>query len=413
MEHLSTRAMFAGYLPMEGKGAVKPPMYLTSTFVFPDAETGAQLMESVYGVEGVPPPADLGFIYSRLSNPTIVTAEARLAAWDASEEAAFFASGMAAISTTLIAWSGATRPVWFCGPLYGGTEHFLREVLPGMGVSVVELESLNDLDQTLANTRTLPGILYLETPANPTMQQQRISIASEWAKRHTSTEHPILTVVDNTFLGPVLQRPLEHGADLLVYSATKYLGGHSDLIAGAVSGYREAIARVKEYRSFLGGTIDAHTAWMLSRSMETLNLRVERQQEHARLVADYLRNHPDAFNLRTAWPEDLDVETAHIAMEQTSGGGSMLAFEVPGGRSGAFAFLNALKHFKLAVSLGSVESLAEHPASMTHAGVPAPVKAATGITEGLIRLSIGLEHPEDLIRDLEQALEACKVPRLV
>ncbi len=406
MEHLSTRAMFAGYTPDEGQGAVKPPVYLTSTFVFPDAAAGARHMESAYGVEGVEPPAEPGYIYSRLSNPTVETAEQRLAAWDESEGAAFFASGMAAISTTLLAWSSANRPVWYCGPLYGGTEHFLRDVLPGMGVQVLELPDLKALDQMLAQHPHLPGIIYLETPANPTMQQRRIATAANWAKAHSTTDHPILTVVDNTFLGPILQRPLEHGADLLVYSATKYLGGHSDLIAGAVSGRAEAIAKVKEFRSFLGGTIDAHTAWMLSRSMETLHVRVERQQANAEHVAAFLRKHPAVHGLKTAWPIDLDPEAAAIASEQTHGGGSMIAFELAGGRPAAFTFLDALKHFKLAVSLGSVESLAEHPASMTHAGVPPATKAATGITEGLIRLSIGLEHPDDLVADLAQALPA-------
>lgn len=408
MEHLSTRAMFAGYDPTEGKGAVKPPIYLTSTFVFPDAATGAQHMESAYGVEGVEAPERPGYIYSRLANPTVVAAEQRLAAWDGAPESAFFASGMAAISTTLLAWSGKNRPVWFCPPLYGGTEHFLREVLPGMGVRVVELEGLNALDETLEREGERPGILYLETPANPTMQNHRISAAAAWAKQHATPEHPIVTAVDNTFLGPLLQRPLEHGADLLVYSATKYIGGHSDLIAGAVSGADWAVGRVREFRHFLGGTIDPHTAWMLTRSMETLHVRVEKQQDHAREVASYLRKHPAVVQLQSAWPEDLDEASASIAAEQTLGGGSMLAMELRGGREAAFAFLDALKHFKLAVSLGSVESLAEHPASMTHAGVPPEVKRATGITEGLIRLSIGLEHPKDLIHDLEQALEAAE-----
>ena len=405
MEHLATRAMFAGYDPAEGKGAVKPPIYLTSTFIFPDAATGAQHMESAYGVDGVEAPEQPGYIYSRLANPTVVGAEQRLAAWDESEDAAFFASGMAAISTTLLAWSGADRPVWFCPPLYGGTEHFLREVLPGMGVQVVELDGLDDLDAVLEREGRRPGLVYLETPANPTMQQRRIASAAEWAKRHSTEDHPVLTVVDNTFLGPILQRPLEHGADLLVYSATKYLGGHSDLIAGAVSGRAAAMQRVKEFRSFLGGTLDPNTAWMLGRSMETLHVRVERQQAHAEEVLAFLRQHSAVASLHSAWPADCDAETAAIAAEQTRGGGSMIAFEVKGGRTEAFAFLDALKHFKLAVSLGSVESLAEHPASMTHAGVPADVKAATGITEGLIRLSIGLEHPADLIADLDHALK--------
>ena len=373
---LETRAMFAGYRPEEANMAVKPPLHPASTFVFPDARTGAAHMETAYGVEGAETPPD-GFIYSRLGNPTLRMAEARLAAWDDSEDSALFASGMAAISTTLLAWSGADRPVWYVGPLYGGTHHFLDEVMPTMGREVRQLDGLDKLDLDLIATGgKLPGIIYLETPANPTMQIQRIRTAAEWAATHSTESHRILVMVDNTYLGPVLQRPLEEGADIVLYSATKYLGGHSDLIAGGASGTAEAIAKVKEFRTFLGGMIDPHTAWMLARSMETLHVRIERQQENAGLLLAHLREMCGAEAVKSAWVEDLTAmgEDASIAQAQQKGGGSMVGLTVPGGREGAFAFLDALKVFKLAVSLGSTESLAEHPASMTHAGVPADVK---------------------------------------
>ena len=251
-KHLETRAMFAGYRPSDAQMAVKPPMHPASTFVFPDARTGAAHMETAYGVEGAETPPE-GFIYSRLGNPTITMAEQRLAAWDDSEDAALFGSGMAAISTALLAWSDADRPVWFVGPLYGGTHHFLEEVLPTMGRSVTEIDHLDQLDPTLEDLGgQRPGIIYLETPANPTMQIQRIRTAAEWAAQHSTEDHRIVVMVDNTYLGPILQRPLEEGADLVLYSATKYLGGHSDLIAGGASGGADIVAKVKEFRTFLG-----------------------------------------------------------------------------------------------------------------------------------------------------------------
>jgi methionine-gamma-lyase len=406
MAHLETKALFAGHHPADHLGAVKPPIHPASTFVFPTAEEGAARMESAYGVEGAQPPNADGYIYSRLSNPTLELAEKRLAAWDGADGAAFFASGMAAITTTLIAWSGAHRPVWYCSPLYGGTEHFIREILPQMGVRVCELNSLSELDAMLdSESGALPGCIYLETPANPTLQIHRIQTATAWAREHEEKEsHPIQVIVDNTYMGPILQRPLALGADLLVYSATKYLGGHSDLVAGAASGRAASLERVREYRHFLGGMADPHTAWMLARSMETLAIRVNRQQETAEKVFAFLRHHPAVYGLKTAFPQDLSPDDCTIAAEQMVGGGSMGAFEVRGGRRAAFQFLNRLEHFQLAVSLGSTESLAEHPASMTHAGVPPETKEKFGIREGLIRLSIGLEHPDDLIADLNQAL---------
>ena len=404
-KHLETRAMFAGHRPSDANMAIKPPMHPASTFVFPDARTGAAHMETAYGVEGAETPPD-GFIYSRLGNPTVTMAEQRLAAWDSSEDAALFGSGMAAISTALLAWSGEDRPVWFVGPLYGGSHHFLDEVLPSMGREVAEMDHLDQLDPTLvARGGQRPGIIYLETPANPTMQIQRIRTAAEWAAQHSTDDHRILVMVDNTYLGPVLQRPLEQGADLVLYSATKYLGGHSDLIAGGASGCADVVAKVKEFRTFLGGTIDAWTAWMLARSMETLHVRVERQQQSTGAILQSLRELCGQDAVSSAWEEDLHAmgQDVSIAQTQQLGGGAMIGLEVPGGREGAFAFLDALEVFQLAVSLGSTESLAEHPASMTHAGVPAEVKAQTGITEGFVRLSIGLEHPEDLMADLAQA----------
>jgi len=418
--HLETKALFAGYDPSDSHGAVKPPIHPASTFVFPSAAAGAAHMETAYGVDGAETPPEGGFIYSRLGNPTLSVAESRLAAWDESDAAALFSSGMAAISTTLFAWTGTERELWYVGPLYGGTQHIMDDILPSMGVTVRMLESLDDL-ALMSENDGMPGMIYLETPANPTLQVHRIKTATDWVKARTSADHRIIVAVDNTFLGPIIQRPLELGADLNIYSATKYLGGHSDLVAGAVSGEREAMAKVFEYRTFLGSMADPYTSWMLARSMETLVIRVERQSSSARKILDHLQNTPGKpvkgiNKIFSSWAEDLagsgDYKSAGIVQEQQANGGGMFAMELPGGRKAAFAFLDSLKHFKLAVSLGSTESLAEHPASMTHAGVPAEEKLRHGITEGLVRLSIGLEHPEDLIADIDFALKAaCDVSK--
>ena len=405
MAHRETTAPFVGHNPANHEGSIKTPIYPTSTFKFSSAEEGAAHMETAYGVPGAASPSGTNAIYSRLSNPTLSAAEQRLSAWDESEDAAFFASGMAAITTTFLAWTSADRPLWFCPPLYGGSEHFIREILPGMGVHVVEVDHLDHLDAILEREGgRKPGMIYLETPANPTMQIHLIRTAADWARRHETEDHRMIVGVDNTYLGPILQRPLEHGADVLVYSATKYIGGHSDLIAGAASGKTDAVARIREYRHFLGGMADPNTCWMLMRSMETLAIRVRHQQDVAEQVFAHLRNHPKVQRFISAWSEDLSEADKAAAGKQMLGGGAMAAFEVAGGREAAFRVLNAFKHFQLAVSLGSTESLAEHPASMTHAGVPPEVKVQFGITEGLIRISVGIERPEDLIADLDQAL---------
>ena len=252
--HLETRSIFAGYDPAENFGAVKPPIQPASTFIFPDARTGAAHMETAYGVEGAETPPD-GYIYSRLGNPTLTIAEKRLASWDSADSAAFFASGMAAISTALMAHTSKDRALWYVGPLYGGTHHIIDYILPKMGVEIIRLNSLEDLS-SMDISDGLPGMIYLETPANPTLQVHDISLATKWARENETEDAQIIVAIDNTFLGPIIQRPLDLGADLNLYSATKYIGGHSDVVAGAVSGRAEAMARIYEYRTFFGGMAD-------------------------------------------------------------------------------------------------------------------------------------------------------------
>ncbi len=408
--HLETRSIFAGYEPAENFGAVKPPIQPASTFIFPDARTGAAHMETAYGVEGAETPPD-GYIYSRLGNPTLTIAEKRLASWDGTDSAAFFASGMAAISTALMAHTSKDRALWYVGPLYGGTQHIIDDILPKMGVEINRLNSLEGLP-SMDVSNGLPGMIYLETPANPTLQVHDISLATKWARENETDDTPIIVAIDNTFLGPIIQRPLDLGADLNLYSATKYIGGHSDVVAGAVSGRTEAMAKIYECRTFFGGMADPWTSWLLARSMETLHVRVEHQVESARKILDFLNSNQE-IKVFSAWEKDLakagDYKAAAIVHKQQKNGGAMMSIELPGGRKAAFAFLDTLEVFKLAVSLGSTESLAEHPASMTHAGVNQEEKLRTGITEGLVRLSIGLENADDLIADIAKALEVARL----
>jgi methionine-gamma-lyase len=270
------------------------------------------------------------------------------------------------------------------------------------GVPFVGLEP--GLEQAIAGRRV--GAILLETPANPTNALVDIAAVRRFADRLAAGGRRPVVVVDNTFLGPLWQRPLQHGADLVAYSATKFLGGHSDVIAGAVLGSRQALAPVRSLRTFLGNMASPWTGWLLLRSLETLKMRMTAQMKNARYVADFLRDHPKVERVHYLGHLEPDHPLFEVYRRQCAAPGSLIAFEIYGGEPAAFRFLNALGLVKLAVSLGGTESLAEHPATMTHADVAPEVKARIGITPGMVRLSVGVEHYEDLLADLGQALEA-------
>jgi methionine-gamma-lyase len=245
----------------------------------------------------------------------------------------------------------------------------------------------------------------METPANPTNGLFSIADARAFADAHSNDAHRVPVVVDNTFLGPIWQHPLAHGADIVLYSATKYIGGHSDLIAGAALGSAEIMAKVAEYRTILGTMATPHTGWLMMRSLETLSLRMQRQEENARVVARFLADHPKVDHIGyLGHLEEADADFA-IYEAQCDGPGAMISIWLNGGETEAFRFLNALQLVHLAVSLGSTESLVQHPASMTHAGVDPHDKERYGVTDSLVRLSVGVEDPEDIIADLSAALE--------
>ena len=402
--------MTYGYKPELSEGAVKPPIFQTSTFAFKSAEEGKAFFEIAYGLRDKNEGEELGLIYSRINNPNLEILEDRLKLWDAADDAAVFESGMAAISTTLLEYLKPGDTIVYGNPTYGGTDHFINHYLPSVGVNsipVLPTDTMEDVMTKIQESgydKSTIKMLYIETPSNPT--NDLFDIKGFVRLRDLLNElydSNVKLVVDNTYMGPVWQHPLRLGADLTVYSATKYIGGHSDLIAGVVMGKEEDMIRVKTLRTFLGNMVSPHTAWLMLRSLETLKLRMDKQQENAVRVAQYLRHHPkvDKVHYLGEYGDERNVE---IWKEQCGGTGAMISFEIAGGEKEAFTFLNNLKLIKLAVSLGSTESLAQHPATMTHIGVDAEMKEVLGINEKLVRLSIGVENHEDLIRDIEMSL---------
>jgi len=406
-----TLMMGYGYDPALSEGAVKVPIFQTSTFVFNSAEEGKAFFELAYGLREKRPHEEPGLIYSRLNNPDLEVLEDRLTLWDDAEDGLVFSSGMAAISTTVLSFARPGDVVVYSEPIYGGTEFFLDRILPQFDIERVgfcagtpgALEEA--VDAAVARGRV--AMVLLETPANPTNALVDIARVSEIARSLTDREgrRPIVAV-DNTFLGPLWQQPLRHGADLVLYSLTKYVGGHSDLIAGGCLGSSELIGIVRGMRTILGTMPDPFTGWLLLRSLETLKLRMTASMKSARYVAEFLADHPKVAQVHYLGLLPQDDPQREIYQRQCTSPGSTFAFELRGGEPEAFRFLNALKHVKLAVSLGGTESLAEHPATMTHADVPPDVQAHIGITPGLVRISVGVEHPEDIIADVAQALDA-------
>jgi methionine-gamma-lyase len=400
-----------GYDPELSEGAVKPPVFLTSTFVFNTAEDGRDFFDYVSGRREPPAGKGAGLVYSRFNHPNSEIVEDRLAVYERTESGALFSSGMAAIATTLLAFVRPGDAILHSQPLYGGTETLLAKTFLNLSVSAVgfadgvsEASVKAAAEEAMSKGRV--SVILVETPANPTNSLVDVAMIRRIADAIGKTQdHTPIVVCDNTLLGPVFQRPIEHGADISLYSLTKYVGGHSDLIAGAVLGPKAVVKQVKALRGSIGTQLDPHSCWMLGRSLETLQIRMERANSNARAVADFLRDHPKVEKIHYLPYHDPESPVGRTFATQCTGAGSTFSFDIKGGQPASFKFLNALKIFKLAVSLGGTESLASHPAAMTHSGVPADVRQRIGVLESTIRLSIGIEHPDDLIADLALALD--------
>ncbi|MDI4237018.1 cystathionine gamma-synthase family protein [Bradyrhizobium sp. Arg237L] len=408
--HPETLMLNYGYDPQLSEGAVKPPVFLTSTFVFKTAEDGKNFFDFVAGRREPPEGMGAGLVYSRFNHPNSEIVEDRLAVYERTENCALFSSGMAAISTTILAFARPGDVILHSQPLYGGTETLFANTLAKLSIGAVGFA--DGLDEAAvrhaaedAMRRGRVTMIFIETPANPTNGLVDIAMIRRIAELIGQVQgHTPIVACDNTLLGPLFQRPIEHGADLSLYSLTKYVGGHSDLIAGAALGSKALMKDIRALRGAIGTQLDPHSCWMISRSLETLSLRMEKADRNAHLVADYLRDHPKVERVHYLAHHAEDSPAGRLFARQCSGAGSTFSFDIVGGQSAAFKFLNALQILKLAVSLGGTESLASHPATMTHSGVPADIRQRIGVLDSTIRLSIGIEHPSDLIADIAQAL---------
>jgi len=407
--HPSTMMMGHGYDPALSEGALKPPIFLTSTFVFESAAHGKRFFE---GITGVRPGGAEGLVYSRFNGPDQEILEDRLGLWEGAEDALVFSSGMSAIATLFLALVQPGDVIVHSAPLYAATETLIGRILGKFGVTWLDFPAGATRDEIEAVMRAAKAkgrvaAVYLESPANPT--NALVDVEAVKAARDAvlgGGDHVPPIAIDNTFLGPLWQQPLRQGADLVVYSLTKYVGGHSDLVAGGVLGSKAAINPIRLMRNTIGTITDPHTAWMILRSLETLELRMSRAGENAKAVCDYLRTHPKVDRVGYLGFLEEGSRQADIFRRHCSGAGSTFSLYVKGGEAEAFRLLDNLKLIKLAVSLGGTESLASHPAGMTHLSVPQARKDELGISDNLVRVSIGVEHPDDLIADFEQALAA-------
>jgi len=406
--HPESLMMSYGYNPKWSEGAAVSPIYQTSTFEFENAAAGKRAFQIAYGLDQAGEGEEAGLIYSRINNPDLEIAEERIALWDEAEEGALFESGMAAITTTLWSYLRPGDVLLASAPLYGGTNHFIETILPQFGIEVIRFDlntPAQEISRRVEQADGQLGLVLIETPANPTNDLVDMAECVRFAAEQSTPKRKVPVAVDNTFLGPVFQSPLEHGVDIVLYSATKYLGGHSDLIAGAATGSKEILAPIKEMRTLLGTMTSPWVGWLLMRSLKTLRIRMDKQAENAKVVADYLRDHEKVKRVNWLGHIDEGHPNWDLYQRQCKGPGAMVAVELEGELE-AYRFLDALGLIKLAVSLGAVESLAEHPATMTHCAASAEEKAAFGITDGLVRLSVGIEYAGDLLLDLERALKA-------
>lgn len=402
----STLMMGYGYDPALSEGALKPPIFLTSTFVFESAAAGKRHFEAITGMRSGEAE---GLVYSRFNGPDQEILEDRLSIWDGGEDALSFSSGMSAIATLLLTLVSPGDTIIHSAPLYAATETLIGKVLGRMGVHWLDFPAgaaRSDIERVLkqAGGSRVP-LIFLESPSNPTNTLVDIEAVREACESVFPAARPLIAI-DNTFLGPLWQKPLTHGADLVVYSLTKYVGGHSDLVAGAIIGSRQAITPIRAMRNTIGTITDPHTAWMLLRSLETLELRMSRAGENAAKVCEMLRTHPKVERVGYLGFLEGGSGQADIYRRHCTGAGSTFSLYLKGGEAEAFAFLDALSIAKLAVSLGGTETLASHPAAMTHLSVAVERKAALDITDNLVRISIGIEDADDLIADFAQALEA-------
>lgn len=401
-----SKVISGGYDPSSALNSIKPPIYQTSTFKFNTAAEGKAFFQNAKG-DAPLEERNASLIYTRLNHPNVITAEYKLAQLDGAEDAAFFESGMAAISTALLTFCQAGDLLLASSPLYGGTDTFIKKHLVNWDVELVEFHpgSTKEEIEKLINEHPRKDnlkVIYLETPANPTLSLTDFEMIKSIRDAYATDA---VIMADNTYMGPVFQKPIAFGVDVNLYSATKYIGGHSDIIAGAASGSEELLNAIKKKRAILGNTASPFTSWLLSRSMETIHLRMEKQTINAQRLAEALADHPKIKRLDYLGLLPENHADHALYKKQCTSGGAMLAFEVIGGEDEAFKFLDSLQLASLAISLGSTETLASHPFTMSSSNMDEEDRLKNGITPALIRISMGIENADDLIKDFLQALD--------
>ena len=385
--HIDTQAIHAGRINDEQFGSLATPLYQTSTFIFDNAEQGAQRFAG----------EEEGFIYTRLGNPTTRQLEQRVAALEGMEDAAATATGMGAVSAALLANLSAGDHLIASKALYGCSYALIAHQLTRFGIEVtfVDMTEQSNIEQAVQdNTK----VLFLETPINPNLVVLDLAMIGKVAQQHN-----IISIVDNTFLTPILQRPIEFGIDIVIHSATKYLNGHGDVVAGVVCGTSEMINHIKmTVLKDIGATISPHDAWLILRGLKTLPIRIQRHCQSAQQIAEFLEQHPMVQKVH--YP-GLKSHVGHkfIGTQMIAAGG-VIAFEINGDIAQGAKFINRMQLFSIAVSLGDAESLIQHPASMTHSPYTQEERLDAGISDSLIRISVGLENVDDIINDLEQSL---------
>jgi methionine-gamma-lyase len=384
-----TEAVHSGYSSDEHQGSLVPPLYQSSTFTFSTAEQGERRFAG----------HEEGFIYSRLGNPTVKILEDRMATLEQGEAALAFSSGMAAVSAVLMALTKTGDHILCSQGVYGCTFGLLQ-LLKGKYNITHDFSSMASKEILEDEIRPNTACIYIETPINPTMKLVDLELVANAAK-----QHGIPVVVDNTFCSPYLQTPISLGCDIVIHSATKYICGHGDVIAGIVVGKRDFIKQVsRTTQKDIGGTISPFDAWLLLRGLKTLPVRMDRHCENANILVEFLRNHPKVEKLYFPGNSDY-IEDNKIMHKQMKKPGGVISFSVKGTKETAQYFMNQLRLVKIAVSLGDAETLIQHPATMTHAVIPKEERRKMGIDDTLLRLSVGLEAWEDIQEDLEQALE--------
>jgi methionine-gamma-lyase len=399
-----TAVLTKGFDPALSVGSARPPVYRTSTFVFPSPEAAERAFGIVLGKISPVGEDRPDLIYARLNHPNAEILEEQLAPLErGANSAAVFNSGMAAIVTVMLSFLERGGSLIYTQPLYGGTQHLIHQVIEPLGFAAqaVPAGDAKALTRAIEQSEN-PRLVLIETPANPTLVMSDIAQAAAAVRAHP--KRPLLAV-DNTLLGPTFQHPLSCGADLAIYSATKFLGGFSDLLAGAVLAVDpELIQTLTGLRALLGNILQADECWMLDSRLSTVALRMNRQSKNAQRIAEQLAKHPRVN--RVIYPSLFtDAEQIRIRDAQTDYPGSLVSLEVKNGKTGAFEFLRHLKIAKNAVSLGGVESLACHPMTTTHSELSAQEFTAAGISESLVRISVGTEHWRDLLDEFSRALD--------